>query len=367
VKRARLLTGRLVTRRLGLAGFAILVIGTALVFLAGRTAVGETLTNLRLPLGLGGLLAALCLAAGEWRGKTALITVATALTLVHLWPTAALSLARPLSAAPGPEFRVATANLRFGMADPELLERFVEEFRPDVLGLVEVLTPNRGDTDWDARLESWRERWPHQEVMPYGRLFQMVLLSRHPIADVRRGQVSDALEGYLADPPIMEATLDVKGRPVRVVLVHTHRPGSARRYRAREVSFESIARTDFDGPRLVMGDFNATGTSPLFRELLESGGLADTRPGFGACLSWSPLGLPGRLLCLDHVLVGGGLDVALRGTGPDIGSDHLPATAVLRLSGPQPGPDLEQPDRNRPASGNVAIDPGVVPDPVDQR
>lgn len=351
MKRARRLTGRL-----GLTGFAMLLMGTALVFLAGRTALGETLTNLRLPLGLGGLLAASCLAAGEWRKKTVLITCTIALALVHLWPTAALSLARPLSAASGPELRVATANLRFGMADPDLLERFVEEFRPDVLGLVEVLTPNRGDTDWDVRLESWRERWPHQSVMPYGRLFEMVLLSRHPILDVRRGEVSDDLDGYLSDPPIMQATLSVEGRPVRVVLVHAHRPGSARRYRAREISFESIALTDFDGPRVVLGDFNATGTSPLFRDLLERGGLVDTRTGFGACSSWSPGGLPGRLLCLDHVLVGGGLGVALRGTGRDIRSDHLPATAVLRFAGPPPSSDSRLTDRNPPASGTVPID-----------
>jgi endonuclease/exonuclease/phosphatase family metal-dependent hydrolase len=253
------------------------------------------------------------------------------------------------------------------MADPELLEHFVEEFRPDVLGLVEVLTPNRGGTDWSARLESWRDRWPHQEVMPYGDLFEMVLLSRYPILDARRAEVSDAMGGFLFYPPIMEATLSMEGRPVRVVLVHTHRPGSKRHYRAREVLFESIALTDFEGPRVVLGDFNATGTSPLFRDLLERGELEDTRPGFGACLSWSLGGLPGKVLCLDHVLVGGGLGVALRGTGTDIGSDHLPATAVLRLSSPPPGRDSEASDRNPRDSGTVAIDPDGVSDRVDQR
>ncbi len=362
MKRARLLVGRL-----GLTGFVILLTGTALVFLAGRTAAGELLTNLRLPLGLGGLAAALCLAAGQWRRKEALVALASAMALVHLWPTAALYLGEPQSAAPGPELRVAVVNLRFGRADPVLLEHFSQEFRPDVLGLLEVLTPNRGGTDWDARLLSWRERFPHQEVMPYGRLFQMALLSRYPILRAQRGEVSDTLGGFLADPPLMEAILDVEGRQVRVLLTHTHRPGSSLRHRARQVSFEALASTDFDGPRVVLGDLNTTGTSPFFRELLERGGLVDTRPSFGACLSWSPGGLLCNILCLDHILVGGGLGVALRGTGSDIGSDHLPATAVLRFAGRRSDADFDAQDRNPPASGTVVSDRDGVPDPVDQR
>ena len=133
------------------------------------------------------------------------------------------------------------------------------------------------------------------------------------------------------------------------------------------MTFGSIARTEFEGPLVVMGDLNMTGTSPLFRELLERGGLTDTRRGFGACLSWTLGDLPGRWLCLDHVLVRGGVGVALRGTGADIGSDHLPATAVLRLSEPGTVSGSRAPDRNRPASGTVTNGEASTPGELDQR
>lgn len=318
-------------RRAGAAlGWAVLVAAAgATLLVAGARAffVGEILANVRLLVGLASAAAALALLVGRrWEA----LALAVLLAGVHLAPTARLVLAAPLPAPEGGrELRVLSVNLLYGTADPRRLEELFAELRPDVVGLQEVLLENERGTDWLALFDAWRDRWPHQAVLPHGLSFGLALLSSHPLEDVRWADPEGGVNPYAGRPCLLEATAVVDGRRVEVLVTHPERPGRPWRNRARATVFDAIARNPWSGPMVVMGDLNCTEGSPLFADLLARGGLADTRLGFGPCLSWERPPMPGRWVCLDHVLVRGGIGVRERGTGPDVGSDHLPATAVL--------------------------------------
>lgn len=305
----------------------------ALVAACGRfSATAEVVANLRWPLGLSGFLGALAWGIAR-RGVPAAASLALGVVLV--WPTARLWWPAPEAARPDRrgaevELRVATVNLLFGRVAPREVESFADEFRPDVLGLLELLPENRSGTDWFATLEGWRERYPHQVVLPHGLSFGMALLSRHPLEDVRWLDPPGGENIYAGRPALLRAVARVGGRSVRLVLTHPERPGRPWRVRARASVFDAIVHEVQDGPTVVFGDLNCTEGSPLFRDLLRRADLVDSRAGFGPCASWTHERVPGRWVALDHVLVRG-LGVAERGVGPDVGSDHLPATAVLVL------------------------------------
>ena len=316
---------------LGWALLGGLCAATGGILCARLSHVGELLANLRFPLGLASVGGAMLLALGRRRRAA---PCAALLALALAWPAARLWL--PARGAPEPaalesELRVATVNLLYGRVLPEALEAFADEFQPDVLGLLELLEENRSGTDWPAVLEGWRERWPYQVVVTEGDSFGLALLSRHPLEDARRVDPPGSANIYSSRPAFLRARVLVEGAPVDLFLVHTERPGRAWRRRARAALFDGIAAEVGGEPLVVLGDLNCTEGSPLFRDLLDQAGLWDTREGFGACLSWRHDRVPGRWLTLDHVLVRG-LVVHERGTGPDLGSDHLPAVAVLGVA-----------------------------------
>lgn len=308
-------------------------LGVAALVACGRfSAAAEVVANLRWPLGLSGFVGALAFVVAR-RGVPAVASFALGVVLV--WPAARLWWPSPAGvlAAEGTtsvELRVATTNLLFGRVAPSELEAFVEEFQPDVIGLLELLPENRSGTDWFEVLEGWRERFPHQVVLPGGLSFGMALLSRYPLEEVRWLDPPGGENIYAFRPALLRVVARIDGRAVRLILTHPERPGRPWRVRARAKVFDAIVEEVLDGPTVVFGDLNCTEGSPLFQDLLGRSGLTDSRAGFGPCASWTHERVPGRWVTLDHVLVRG-LGVVSRGVGRDVGSDHLPATAILTL------------------------------------
>ena len=319
--------------RRGASRLGHLFLGASLVValitaMARVSATAELVANLRWPLGLSGVIAAAAYLFGR-RPLLALLGMVVGLLLV--WPNVSLR----WGSSPrieGAVLRVASVNLLFGRVEPHRVEAFLDEFDPDVVGLLEVLQENRTGTDWFQVLERWRERYPHQVVLPHGYSFGMALLSRHPLEGVRAVEPEGGENIYAHRPALLEAVARIGGEPVRILLAHPERPGRAWRTRARARVFEEVVRRAGQEPVLVLGDLNCTEGSPLFQDLLDGAGLVDSRRGFGPCPTWAHHMVPGRWVTLDHVLVRG-LGVLERGVGPDLGSDHLPATAVLTLGG----------------------------------
>ncbi len=249
---------------------------------------------------------------------------------------------RPAAAIPGatkvPDLRIGSANLLFGIAHPDPLGEWIDSEDLDVLALQEVLDSDRSKLNWPKILRTWEKRFPHQWVIEHD-FFGMALLSRIPFERISSAALDapDSLEH--GRPMRLDARLDWGGG-TRVVVVHPPRPGKDWRMPERERFFAELGAdlaADPDGlamgePLIVLGDFNATGASPLFRSLLGRVGLADSRLGFGRQPSWTHDHLPDwfglRLLCLDHILLRGPAAIE-RAVGPAIRSDHAPVHAVL--------------------------------------
>jgi endonuclease/exonuclease/phosphatase (EEP) superfamily protein YafD len=85
-----------------------------------------------------------------------------------------------------------------------------------------------------------------------------------------------------------------------------------------------------EGPKILLGDLNATLWSPTFVDLLSAGELVDSQPGQGYQPTWPDvLGI--SLIPIDHVLVSPDVAVLRRSVGPSIDSDHRPVIVEVGL------------------------------------
>lgn len=304
---------------------------SALVLLAPRTAAGELVTNVRLPLGLCSFVTAVPLVIYR-RHVSALLAIA--LGGWHVAPELALLVGPVAASGPGREMRIVGANLLYGRAEPAKLFEFLVEHRADLVVLSEVTEPNTRGTRWRELFDRWRERFPYQAPVE-GVPFSIMLLSRHPL---------DSVEGYALEPPVwidgvrwtqrrilVEADVRLPARTIKVFATHFPIPSGSWSLVARTQLIDRIARERGSGPTIVVGDLNTTRTSPLFDDLLGKARLRDSREGFGPCLSWRHPQSPFHLIAIDHVLVSEEIGVLERGLGPEIGSDHRPICAVLRI------------------------------------
>ncbi|MEU4998722.1 endonuclease/exonuclease/phosphatase family protein [Streptomyces sp. NPDC021622] len=222
--------------------------------------------------------------------------------------------------AQAPELRVATVNTHVGRADARALVELVKSERIDVLAVQEL--PSAGIA---ALTEAGLDKvLPYQELHPEN---DSSLYSRIPLthggplkADTAWAQTT--------------AQVTVGGRPVRMVAVHTYYPlGDANRWTRDMTALTSVAHRS--GPDTVfLGDFNASLDHAPMRELLTSGGLADTHAelGKGWARTWpankSPLP---PLVQLDHVLHGSGLAGISVSERTIAGTDHRAVIATLAL------------------------------------
>ncbi len=110
-----------------------------------------------------------------------------------------------------------------------------------------------------------------------------------------------------------------------LIAAHTFLPLTADGSLLRNRQLRAIA--EYAGSKdcfITMGDLNITPWSPIFSEVLKTGGLRDSRVGFGIHQSW-PTFLPSFMrIPIDHALVSSNIDITFRGVLDSVGSDHLP-------------------------------------------
>lgn len=227
----------------------------------------------------------------------------------------------------GREFVVVTANLWFVNADRGRYLEWLAAHPADVVVAQEV-TP-----EWAHDLESLGA-YPYRKVLtrpdPYG----IAILSRWPLEDVR--PVDLAGDGL----PSLEGVVNAGAERVYLIGLHTRWPITPELARARDRAlFAAAVRARASAlPAIAAGDLNVTADSPVFGRVLADSGLRDV---FAGRSGWHPTWMAGfwpLALRIDHALVSPGICVERAEVGPDLGSDHRPLTAVLRLSGgPWPG------------------------------
>ncbi|MHC4263197.1 MAG: endonuclease/exonuclease/phosphatase family protein [Planctomycetota bacterium] len=273
----------------------------------------HVLTACALVLGVAAVL--------EGRRTVAVLMSLPTLALVG-WSAPRLSAVEP-TGAHAADLTVVSWNLGADVATPDEAAAWIAACDADVIALCEL------DIDVAERLTAdFAERFPYRVLHPWG-IDGRGVFSRYPIVEDDFLQ----LEGERLH---LRVTLDVDGRPMRLVVCHLaleaallgRAEGSVR-------DLDLLVDELLDGPPgLLVGDFNSSETSALYAGLAER--LVDTfresGSGFGFSfpmpLRYNFVPLP-PFVRIDHIWRTAGLESVETWIGPDGGSDHLPVTTRL--------------------------------------
>lgn len=302
--------------RLCSAGLAVCA---ALYFLAPYNRVAETTTHFVTWYATFGLVGiAMALIARQWK-LAILCLVFTLFFCVLIVPWYVIRPMQPANSEPN--LRVATANLLSINGRTELFSIWIRETNPDVI-FVQELSPH-----WSQALSELKKDYPHQFERTRSDHFGIGLYSKWPLQNVALVKLVD--ERF----PAIRADVDVHGRMVSMLNMHTVPPLTADAFLLRNAQLEAAAEfaDGADDLAIITGDLNITMWSPYYRKLEADSGLRNVRRGYGIIPTW-PTNLPFFRIALDHILVPSDILVVNLERGPDIGSDHLPLIADLFVS-----------------------------------
>lgn len=253
--------------------------------------------------------------------------VLSALGMLSVAPGVRAAADPPPWAADGPVLRILAVNPYIGNADPGLLEGLRRAAAAaDVVVVCELERPTIERPILDD--PALRARFPYRV-----RADDVVVLSRHPLEELRRDDMGGAGAGD-------EVTLLRVGAPRPFLFVGAHAKApldrSARRRHAALFAWaaERFRSSRGDGVPLVMaGDLNAARWQPSLASLLAAGARdAHELAGRPFAVTWPTRvgGLPAiPFLHLDHVLVNDGVAVRSVRDVDMPGSDHQSVLAEL--------------------------------------
>jgi len=309
-------------RRLALLALVAANLALVLTVSTGFTPLADIIAPLTGHLLGIGLAASLALLAR--RRMLALLTAGVAVTIgLHGWLGLARCCRAPMPMAtesgvtkisthhPGSRLTVLALNTWDRHGDPDRLARYLATAPADVVVLSQ-LGPDRRRLL--ARLEA---AFPFQVVCSDARPCALALLSRLPLEAAGAARIAPGQPGFVW------ARL---GGSLTVIGTHLDSPGRDPWLHERQMSALARFIRRIDGPLVLAGDLNTSPWSNSFRRLRATTSLVPAGLLMPSWPAW-PLALP--QMALDHILVSPELTVAAAGTGPAVGSDHLPVWAQL--------------------------------------
>lgn len=306
--------------------FACCALATLLSYLGDRHHVLELLTHFRLQY-LGASLvsgAALMLLGGKGRRRIWILPVLLLAALNGLPLIPYYVPVKPVETVSGASIRVLNANVLISNTQYERLAQLIQREAPDLVALEEV------DATWLTVLEpSLYHIYPYRKLVPLDSPFGIALYSKLPLSGVQVKFFGKAYRGRLF-PSILAQVQYGKQKTFSVLATHPLPPKSGFEVRNSQLADIAAQRSGFGKDLVVVGDLNISQWSPYFSRFIGATGLRDSQRGFGVQPSW-PANAPLLRVPIDHVLVSPGIAVINRRLGPDIGSDHLPVIADLRL------------------------------------
>ena len=231
------------------------------------------------------------------------------------------------------DIQVVTLNARGGMELTRSPANLLAELGADVLAIQECSPGLRamvgGLSLWETDSRSG-----------------VCLVSRFPIAEVFEME-REALESAGGSGVVVTYELDIEGSPVYLTSVHLETPRAGFELvragrleegipKVREKSFlrgielrrASSWAEKIEGAQIVLGDFNTPPESRAFRENWAGWQNTFSAAGWG----FGGTRLNGWIrVRIDHILVNEGWKVVDAWVGTDVGSDHLPVVARIRL------------------------------------
>jgi len=321
-----------VSRRVRQALFLLAAadLGLILVVTSNLTVLADIIAPLTGHLIGIGLAASLALLVRRW--AMALFTAGIAATLgLHAWlglawccrapvPTAQSGLTQ-IAAGGTRSLTVLALNTWDKHREPERLVRYLATAPADVVVLTEFGQSKR------PLLAELKAAYPYQATCSDARHCSTALLSRLPLEESGVGGIS------AIGPEFVWARLEGS---LTIVGTHVHRPSRNPWLHERQMAALGLFLRRIDGPVVLAGDLNTSPWSGSFRRLRAVANLASFSILTPTWPAW-PIALP--QVALDHILVSPELAVTASGTGPAVGSDHLPVWAQLeRRAAPGSGP-----------------------------
>lgn len=226
----------------------------------------------------------------------------------------------PPAAAEGRVLRALTFNVLGSNKLHAETVWWVRGMDPDI-----AFFPETG-ADWAESLRALSDTHPHRVEHILEDNFGFVLVSKHPL-----GKPEIRPCGRMELPMLIVSVHPPDGPDFLLIGAHPVPPVTRFWAEERDAFLAEISRetTAADGPVIVLGDLNASRWSHGMRPLFQSG-LRDTAEGRGFSATWmreNPL----AAIAIDHIMVKGGISVTGHEVGPDLGSDHRPVTADLRM------------------------------------
>lgn len=222
--------------------------------------------------------------------------------------------------AAGDSFEVLLSNVQRGNGDYGGLAGLVSEEQPDIVGLLEV------DARWLENLESLRRQYEYSYEYARDDLFGLALYSKLRIAAAEVVRFGDT-----ATPSIV-ATVESGDDVFTLLLAHAPLPlgraSSARRNSQLQRMAQYIGSSD--KPVLLVADLNTTMWSTYYKDFERDAGMSNARAGYGIGATFPSL--PAIGIPIDHILVTPPSLVGEFRVHRNIGSDHLPISANVRIT-----------------------------------
>ena len=247
--------------------------------------------------------------------------MATAAIVVHLYWIYPFYTARLIPTESSKHYKLVYANLLVGSGSEKELIRPLAEIDPDLVFLTEY------EKEAGATLQLGT-RYPYsKEVVGHG-AFGLAIFSKHPFS----GEVITDF-GTGTTPAIVADLILDKDRIIKVGLVHAAQPLSPIGYKLQGLLLRRIATIfkHLETPGLVVGDLNATFTSPNYRIFTNLIKMDDAEWGFGLRRTWNAFS-PFFRLDLDHIFVSKDVATVQYRILDPIGSDHFPIMAELAFN-----------------------------------
>lgn len=290
---------------------AVAVLCLALGLLAETSWLCDLLTHFRwqytaILLACGGVL----LSLRRWRSGLASLIVGGVVLVTLIQPA-------PATAAP-PTLKILSFNVLKTNDRRDEICSFIEKENADVVVLSEI------NEQWSSQIMRLRQTYPHILSSSPKKLYDVVILSRHPF---QATDVTDFKKRRYA-----EAAISVNGTAYHITAAHTAPPTSEINSQWRNKQLLALGQKLAGQPRAILcGDLNTSPFSPWYARMLKSSGLADTSRGAGFSPTWMrafpPIAVP-----IDHILLSRDLALVSRRVGPSLGSDHSPVIVELAIS-----------------------------------
>jgi endonuclease/exonuclease/phosphatase (EEP) superfamily protein YafD len=216
----------------------------------------------------------------------------------------------------GTHVRVLFCNVLASNTEYARVASLIADTQPDIVALVET------HSSWFEQLApalAGYERIEHDRKGNFG------------LGLYARGTITGGVEHVGGRLPTIIATVALaKGPRMSFVLTHPWPPVSGWMLDQQWNHLAALSHRvrALRAPVVFAGDLNATPWSRVFRRVMGTTRLCDTRAGFGYQGSY-PAQSAIRRIPIDHVLVSCGVGVDDRTIERDVGSDHLPVLVDL--------------------------------------